>query len=140
MSRDVLRKYINIINESIDLAEMTRMSKAEAGYVDRATGAKRCSSCAHFSSPNNFELVYGPVSPGGWCKYYTNGSLEEKWDTETKVSASERGKYKGRSLEDLRKSYNALKQSGPHKKGSAEYGRMRELAFAIRAKTGWGSV
>lgn len=67
-------------------------------------------------------------------------SLAEKWGTETTVSPSERGKYKGRSLADLRKSYNALKKSGPHKKGSPEFGRMRELAFAIRAKTGWGSV
>jgi len=67
-------------------------------------------------------------------------SLAEKWGEETTVSPSEKGKYKGRSLEDLRKSYNALKQSGPHSKGSPEYGRMRELAFAIRAKTGWGGV
>lgn len=66
--------------------------------------------------------------------------INEKWAKSTKVAPSERGKYKGRSLSDLRQSYAALKKSGPHKKGSAEYGRMRELAFAIRAKTGWGSV
>jgi hypothetical protein len=66
--------------------------------------------------------------------------LDEKWGEETTVSPSERGKYKGKTLDELRKSYNALKASGPHKKGSPEYGRMRELAFAIRAKTGWGSV
>ena len=66
--------------------------------------------------------------------------LDEKWGEETTVSPSERGKYKGKTLDELRKSYNALKASGPHKKGSAEYGRMRELAFAIRAKTGWGGV
>ena len=66
--------------------------------------------------------------------------LNEKWGEETQVSASERGKYKGKSLEELRKSYNALKKSGPHKRGSPEHGRMRELAFAIRAKTGWGGV
>jgi hypothetical protein len=40
----------------------------------------------------------------------------------------------------LLKTYNHLKASGPHKKGSEEYGRMRELAFAIRAKSGWGKV
>jgi hypothetical protein len=66
--------------------------------------------------------------------------LDEKWGEETTVSPSEKGKYKGKTLEELRKSYNALKASGPHKKGSPEYGRMRELAFAIRAKTGWGGV
>lgn len=66
--------------------------------------------------------------------------LSEKWGTETKVSPSERGKYKGRSLSELRKAYAALKKSGPHRRGSPEFGRMRELAFAIRAKTGWGGV
>jgi hypothetical protein len=90
MSREVLRKYINIINEANDFS--------------------------------NLEI------------------LNEKWGTETEVSPSERGKYKGRSLEELRKSYAALKKSGPHKRGSPEFGRMRELAFAIRAKTGWGGV
>ncbi len=90
MSRDVLRKYIDLINEAADFSDMNL--------------------------------------------------LNEKWGTETTVSPSEKGKYKGRSLEELRKSYAALKKSGPHKKGSAEYGRMRELAFAIRAKTGWGGL
>ena len=66
--------------------------------------------------------------------------LDEKWGEPTKVSPSERGKYKGKSLEDLRRSYRALKASGPHSRSSPEYNRMRELAFAIRAKTGWGGV
>lgn len=67
-------------------------------------------------------------------------SLDEKWDKPTVVSPGERGKYDGKSKSELLKSYNELKKSGPHKKGSAEYGRMHELAFAIRAKSGWGKV
>lgn len=90
MSKDVLRKYMNLVNEA-----------------------------AEFS---NLDL------------------LNEKWGTETKVSPEEKGKYKGRSLEELRKAYATLKKSGPHRRGSPEFGRMRELAFAIRAKTGWGSL
>lgn len=70
----------------------------------------------------------------------TTQELDEKWGTPTTVSATERGKYAGRTKSELLKSYNALKNSGPHPKGSPEYGRMRELAFAIRAKTGWGKV
>ena len=66
--------------------------------------------------------------------------LDEKWGTETKVSPEEKGKYKDKSVAELRKAYNALKAKGPHAKGSPEYGRMHELAFAIRAKTGWGKV
>lgn len=68
------------------------------------------------------------------------GALEERWATATKVSPEQRGKYQGRTRAELLKQYNQLKRSGPHKKGSPEYGRMRELAFAIRAKSGWGSV
>lgn len=67
-------------------------------------------------------------------------SVGEKWGEPTPVSPAERGKYAGRNVDELLKSYRALKKSGPHKRGSPEYGRMRELAFAIRAKTGWGGV
>ena len=67
-------------------------------------------------------------------------SLDEKWGKPTVVSPEEKGKYSGKSKSELLKSYNALKKSGPHKKGSPEFGRMRELAFAIRAKGGWGKV
>lgn len=70
----------------------------------------------------------------------TTRELDEKWGKPTKVSPEERGKYSGRTKSELLKTYNALKKTGPHPKGSPEYGRMRELAFAIRAKTGWGKV
>ncbi len=66
--------------------------------------------------------------------------VDEKWGKPTVVSPEEKGKYAGKSKAELLKSYNALKQSGPHKEGSPEFGRMRELAFAIRAKGGWGKV
>ena len=66
--------------------------------------------------------------------------LSEKWGEPTEVSPEERGKYKGKTKAELLKSYRALKKTGPHKKDSPEYGRMRELAFAIRAKSGWGKV
>jgi len=66
--------------------------------------------------------------------------VNEKWGTSTTVSPQEKGKYHGKSKAELLKSYNALKKSGPHHKGTPEYGRMRELAFAIRAKGGWGKV
>lgn len=69
-----------------------------------------------------------------------NQQVDEKWGQPTQVSPKEKGKYEGKTRAELLKSYNALKKSGPHKKGSTEYGRMRELAFAIRAKSGWGRV
>lgn len=64
----------------------------------------------------------------------------ESWDTETKVAPSKRGMFKGKTVANLRKQLRALKKTGPHKKGSSEYIKMRELQFAIRAKTGWGKV
>ena len=66
--------------------------------------------------------------------------LKEKWGVQTKVSPQEKGKYAGKTKQELLTSYNALKKSGPHKQGSPEFGKMRELAFAIRAKGGWGKV
>lgn len=67
-------------------------------------------------------------------------AINEKWGKPTIVSPEEKGKYAGKTKAELLKQYNALKDRGPHKKGSPEYGRMRELAFAIRAKSGWGKV
>lgn len=70
----------------------------------------------------------------------SNYPVYEKWDTETVVSPAERGKYAGKTKAELLTSYNALKASGPHHKGSKEFERMRELAFSIRAKSNWGKV
>lgn len=80
------------------------------------------------------EVLYATA----WKQHNKNESVEEKWDTETKTPKSERGKYKGKTVEELRKSYNALKDK--ENKTEAEKERMHELSFAIRAKTGWGKV
>lgn len=66
--------------------------------------------------------------------------LDEKWHTPTTVSPEERGKYAGFTKAELLQAYDKLKASGPHKRGSPEFGRMKELAFAIRAKSHWGPV
>jgi hypothetical protein len=66
--------------------------------------------------------------------------LEEKWGKKGTTDPSEKGKYKGKSLSDLRGMLAKVKESGPHKEGSAEYERQNELEYAIRAKTGWGKV
>ncbi len=135
MSREIMRKYIDILNEA-----MGKETQEEARYMDMSTSRDKCGNCSHFEPPHTCKIVDGYIDAGGWCKHYTPNTIGEKWGEETKVSPSERGKYKGKTIEELRKSYNALKASGPHHKGSHEYGRMRELAFAIRAKTGWGGV
>ncbi len=82
-----------------------------------------------------------PAAPGATGQVPAGATaMKEKWDAETKVAPSEKGKYAGKDKAELTKSYNKLKASGPHKKGSPEFGKMRELAFAIRAKSDWGKV
>ncbi len=84
----------------------------------------------------------GQPAPAGATGQQPAGQMQmkEKWDAETKVAPSEKGKYAGKDKAELTKAYNKLKASGPHKKGSPEFGKMRELAFAIRAKSDWGKV
>jgi hypothetical protein len=75
-----------------------------------------------------------------YLDFLNETALDEKWGKPTTVSPGERGKYKGKTKAELLKSYNALKKTGPHPKGSPGYSQMRELAFAIRAKSSWGKV
>ena len=79
----------------------------------------------------------------GKVKLDQNQQITEKWNKETKVAPSEKGKYEKKTIAQLEKMYDKLKASGPHKKGSEEYGKMRELSFAIRAKKKkdkWGKL
>lgn len=64
--------------------------------------------------------------------------LDEKWAKKVVVAKEERGKYKGWTLSKLRSTYNKMKKMKD--KAKEEVSRMRELAFAIRSKTGWGKV
>ena len=66
--------------------------------------------------------------------------LNEKFGKEASVDPEKKGMFKGKTKAELQKQYNKLKASGPHKLGSAENTKMKELAFAIRAKSGWGKV
>ena len=53
---------------------------------------------------------------------------------------AKKGMFAGKTKSELQKQYNHLKASGPHHKGTPEYTKMKELAFAIRAKSGWGKM
>ncbi len=44
--------------------------KMEAQYQDHPHGLARCGICKHFGSPDVCEVVAGPVSPDGYCKFY----------------------------------------------------------------------
>lgn len=66
--------------------------------------------------------------------------MNEKWSKETKVAHGKKGMFKGKSESELKSELAKINKSGPHKKGSPEYEKMKELQFAIRAKSGWGKV
>lgn len=134
MSSQLMRQYIDILQESQkNINEKVRspyavgmaVAKKKAGYSD---------SPAHDLPKSVIKKAHDIA------KKIDEDDLEEKWGKPTTVSPQEKGKYEGKTKEELLKRYNALKKTGPHKKGSKEYGTMRELAFAIRAKTGWGKV
>ena len=136
---DPIKRYRAIILENHMLGG-GKITKFEANYTDRGLGDERCRYCMHFEPANSCELVEGTINPDGWCEHFEREHLYEKWGTSTRVSPEEKGKYAGKTKAELLKAYRALKKSGPHKRGSPEFGRMRELAFAIRAKSGWGPV
>ena len=67
-------------------------------------------------------------------------NLDEKIEGGVKLNPAKKGMFKGKTKAELTSQYNKLKASGPHKKGSPAFTKMKELAFAIRAKSGWGKV
>lgn len=157
---DLLRKYIDIINE----AALDPVGKEDADIDNDGDVDDSDSYLQHRRDAINKNV--NEVAPKGWegtvkalkkhpevdnpwalANYMKNKgykshkeSVSEKWDTETNVSPKEKGKYQGKTKAELQKLYNALQKSGPHHSGSHEYARMKELAFAIRAKSGWGKV
>ncbi|CAB4241838.1 hypothetical protein UFOVP71_376 [uncultured Caudovirales phage] len=137
--RDVIGKKIGKLKEEWD-EWGDKVDKATARYYEYSPVKDKCNTCENFISTGMCKLVEGVINPNGWCKFYEAKSLGEKWGKETTVNPEERGKYSGKTKAELLKAYNTLKASGPHHKDSPEYGRMRELAFAIRAKSDWGKV
>ena len=64
----------------------------------------------------------------------TGDELSEKSDKSVTTNSAAKGKYDGKSKQELLKAFNHLKKTGPHEKGSKPHGNMKELATAIRAK------
>lgn len=145
MSSDLLRKYINILNEDSNQTVNEKylgFEKLEKEIAKRPGVRDPAAVAAAIGRKKYGKERFQKAAAAGrkLGETYHEEDLDEKWDKPTKVSPEEKGKYAGKTKAELLKSYNALKARGPHKKGSPEYGRMRELAFAIRAKTGWGKV
>lgn len=73
----------------------------------------------------------------GGANFSGSGSLEEKWAGDTELNPEKKGMFKGRDISSLKAELEKLKASGPHKKDSPEYTKMKEINFAIRAKKNW---
>jgi hypothetical protein len=73
----------------------------------------------------------------GGANFSGSGSLEEKWAGDTELNPEKKGMFDGRDIASLKAELEKLKASGPHKRDSAEYTKMKELNFAIRAKKDW---
>ena len=135
MSSEQIRKYLDILTESSTPVE----EKVKNPYAVGMAAAKKKygygKKPAHDLPKKVIKKAHDIAK-----KIDEDDQLDEKWDAETKVSPEERGKYKGKTKAELLRQYNSLKDRGPHKKGSKEYGTMKELAFAIRAKSEWGKV
>lgn len=134
MSSQLLRKYLDIITEK-ETSPTTINEVSPPGWGGTVERMKK-----HREIDNPFALAWSMKKKGYKPHYKEEEQVDEKWGKPTKVSPEERGKYQGQTKAELLSQYNALKARGPHKKGSPEYGRMRELAFAIRAKSKWGKV
>lgn len=137
------REFINEARAAIELAERA-VSQAQQKFMGMAHAMQKGKRIPGASAElKKVARTMKPSDVKDYAKTPHKGlpkKIDEKWGTETNVSASERGKYAGKTKSELLKSYNALKASGPHARGTPEYGRMRELAFAIRAKSDWGKV
>jgi hypothetical protein len=54
-------------------AQSYKMSKKQAGYVLHGKqAAEICAQCTYFILPNDCVIVQGPISPTGWCTYYSD--------------------------------------------------------------------
>jgi hypothetical protein len=71
---------------------------------------------------------------------YESKKLDEKFGKEAKLNPAKKGMFAGKTKAELQKEKANLKKTGPHKRGSKEDTKMKELNFAIRAKSGWGKT
>lgn len=71
-------------------------------------------------------------------KTFEQFEINEKWDSKVEVPKKEKGKYKEWTLTELKEERAKLKDK--KSKTATESSKLREINFAIRAKTGWGKI
>lgn len=51
-------------------AAQGKITKASAKYRGHPNSGQRCGQCVHYRFPLSCELVQGPISPFGWCRFF----------------------------------------------------------------------
>jgi len=51
-------------------AAQAKVSKSVAHYRGHPNGDQHCGGCVHYRFPGSCELVQGPISPFGWCRFF----------------------------------------------------------------------
>lgn len=49
----------------------TKISHEAAKYQDKPNNGQECSTCVQFEAPSSCKIVASPISPQGWCQFYT---------------------------------------------------------------------
>jgi len=144
-SFDDLKSHINTSHGGVPESVTTNQFEEPKSHVSHAA--------PNWGKEGTTSQNYSKGETEKWDSYMSNESadwddmaleakahLSEKWGGDTKLNPKKKGMFDGKTKAELKKEYNKLKASGPHKKGSADNTKMKELSFAIRAKSDWGKV
>ena len=55
---------------------MSRVSQQAARYTPLGSNAESCGRCRFYMAPSSCGRIVGPVSPRGWCKYYSREMVQ----------------------------------------------------------------
>ena len=53
------------------ITSLFKASKQEANYQNMPRNGQQCAGCSHFIPPDGCGRVEGPVSPNGWCRFWS---------------------------------------------------------------------
>ena len=65
----------------------SRVSQQAARYTPLGSNAESCGRCRFYMAPSSCGRIVGPVSPRGWCKYYSR-EMVQRWGGSTSISGS----------------------------------------------------
>ena len=65
---------------------MSRVSQQAARYTPLGSNAESCGRCRFYMAPASCGRIVGPVSPRGWCKYYSR-EMVQTWGGSTLTGA-----------------------------------------------------